>query len=298
MPTIRSSSRLGATLLGTTSLLTTTSVVALLLGAPAQAGQTITNQTVATVTNPAGQATTSIVITGSTVTGAVTNAGTITPGKQANVGDLTVTIALTVLGSTIGGGIANSGTINANSSGSSAFAINITGSTVSGGIANSGTIKATSGASQAIGLFLSGDIFGDIVGAGTSDTVTIDPTNNANNVFTYGNTISGVGATNIAANGNLALTAQGVVNNNIGVLAPRLRECGALDAARLPGWGAELQRLGHSDRPRRSRGRDRRELCGKLDAHRRPLLLEPARPTRLRQCLQGASEPELLTSWP
>ena len=63
------------------SLLATTSVAALLLAAPAQAGQTITNQTVATVTNPAGKATTSIVITGSTVTGAVTNAGTITPGK-------------------------------------------------------------------------------------------------------------------------------------------------------------------------------------------------------------------------
>ena len=63
------------------SLLAGTSIAALLLAAPAQAGQTITNQTVATVTNPAGNATTSIVITVSTVTGAVTNAGTISPGK-------------------------------------------------------------------------------------------------------------------------------------------------------------------------------------------------------------------------
>ena len=65
-------------------LLVTTSVAALLLAAPAKAGQTITNQTVATVTNPAGNATTSIVITGSTVTGAVANAGTISPGKVVN----------------------------------------------------------------------------------------------------------------------------------------------------------------------------------------------------------------------
>ncbi len=70
----------------TTSLLVTTSVAALLLAAPAKAGQTITNQTVATVTNPAGNATTSIVITGSTVTGAVANAGTISPGTLVGAG--------------------------------------------------------------------------------------------------------------------------------------------------------------------------------------------------------------------
>ncbi|MBV9518450.1 MAG: hypothetical protein JO068_10045, partial [Hyphomicrobiales bacterium] len=63
------------------ALLASTSLAALLLAAPAQAGQTITNQTVATVTNPVNHSTTSIVITGSTVMGAVTNAGTITPGK-------------------------------------------------------------------------------------------------------------------------------------------------------------------------------------------------------------------------
>jgi hypothetical protein len=61
------------------SLLAGTSIAALLLAAPAKAGQTITTPQ-ATVTNPAGQATTSIVINGTTVTGAVTNAGTISPG--------------------------------------------------------------------------------------------------------------------------------------------------------------------------------------------------------------------------
>jgi hypothetical protein len=61
------------------ALLATTSVAALLLATPARAGQAITTPQ-ASVTNPAGHATTSIVITGTTVTGAVTNAGTITPG--------------------------------------------------------------------------------------------------------------------------------------------------------------------------------------------------------------------------
>ena len=67
------------------ALLATTSLAALLLAAPAKAGQVITNQTVANVTNPAGNATTSIVINNSTVTGAVTNAGTITPGKPGGL---------------------------------------------------------------------------------------------------------------------------------------------------------------------------------------------------------------------
>ena len=48
---------------------------------PARAGQTIVNQTVPSVTNPVGQSTTSIIIINSTVTGAVVNAGTITPGS-------------------------------------------------------------------------------------------------------------------------------------------------------------------------------------------------------------------------
>ena len=105
-----------------------------------EAGQTITNQTVATVTNPAGNATTSIVINGSTVTGAVANAGTISPGTLVGTG----TVALSVTNSTIGGGITNTGTITANGANSNfATSINITGSTVSSGITNAGTINAS-----------------------------------------------------------------------------------------------------------------------------------------------------------
>ncbi|MBV8184835.1 MAG: hypothetical protein JOY76_09125, partial [Hyphomicrobiales bacterium] len=61
------------------SLLATTSVAALFIATPlpASAGKSIKNATVSSVSNAQGQATTSIVISGSTVTGAVTNAGTI-----------------------------------------------------------------------------------------------------------------------------------------------------------------------------------------------------------------------------
>ncbi|MBV9519579.1 MAG: autotransporter domain-containing protein [Hyphomicrobiales bacterium] len=58
-----------------------------------------------------------------------------------------------------------------------------------------------------------GTIAGDITGAGTSDTVNIAPTNNANNIFSYANTLSGVGTINLAAGANLALTSTGVINN-------------------------------------------------------------------------------------
>ena len=135
----------------------------------------ITNQTVATVTNPAGNATTSIVITGSTVTGAVTNAGTITPGKPgglsgfATAGDIrdeqhdrrwhcqyghdqrewrTVMSppSIFVNGSTVAGGITNAGTISAGQ-GSFGEGIFVIGSTISGGIANTGMITVSGGES-------------------------------------------------------------------------------------------------------------------------------------------------------
>ncbi len=93
------------------ALLATTSAAALLLGSVmAQAGQTITANT-SSVSN-AG-VTTSIVITNSTVTGVVTNTGTITPGTTANGGGGVTVTALAVINSSIGGGITNSGTINA-----------------------------------------------------------------------------------------------------------------------------------------------------------------------------------------
>ena len=120
-------------------LLASTSIAALLIALPARAGQTITNQTIPSVTNPAGQTTTSIIIINSTVTGAVTNAGTISPGKMIGGGK---TAAIGVASSTIGAGIMNTGAINVNGTGSAA-AINVTNSSVAGGITNTGAITVT-----------------------------------------------------------------------------------------------------------------------------------------------------------
>jgi hypothetical protein len=119
------------------ALLASTCVAALLLGVPARAGQAITTPQ-ASVTNPAGHATTSIVITGTTVTGAVTNAGTITPGTIAGGGGLNTGTALAVINSSVGGGITNSGVISVNG-GNGIFVQG--SSTVSGGITNTGAIN-------------------------------------------------------------------------------------------------------------------------------------------------------------
>jgi fibronectin-binding autotransporter adhesin len=150
-------------------LLATTSIAALLLGAatPAQAGQAVTNTTVATVTNPAGQATTSIVITGSTVTGAITNAGTIAPGK-VGVDPNGSTAALLVENSSVGGGIANTGTIAVNGANQRPIGIDIVGSIVTGGLANRGTINATTTNLIAVGIQIdaASTITGDIVNKG------------------------------------------------------------------------------------------------------------------------------------
>ena len=153
------------------ALLAGTSLMALaLLPPPALAGpgQTIANQTVATVTNPAGQSVTSIVITGSTVTGAVANAGTISPGKA-----VFVVTGLLVNTGMIGGGIANTGTINVSSAGS-VFGIFILGSTVSGGITNSGTITAkitaNSGFARANGI----EVADSTISGGVGDDLASD----------------------------------------------------------------------------------------------------------------------------
>ncbi|MBV9054364.1 MAG: autotransporter outer membrane beta-barrel domain-containing protein [Hyphomicrobiales bacterium] len=99
-------------------LLATTCVAALLLAAPAHAGQAITGQTVATVSNGTGQVTTSIVITGSTVMGAVTNAGTIAPGKVSPNGNAS-TVALAIFNSSVGGG--GFGALSVNAADSNSF---------------------------------------------------------------------------------------------------------------------------------------------------------------------------------
>ena len=135
---------------GAPSLLATTSVAALLLGnpLPASAGQSITNTTVSSVANPQGKSTTSIVVSGSTVTGTVSNAGTISAGMPS---------VLSIATSTVGGGISNSGMIN--SSGNGARGVNIgPANTIFNGIANgqNGVISAN-GAGQVTAVSIGQD---------------------------------------------------------------------------------------------------------------------------------------------
>jgi hypothetical protein len=164
-------------------LLTTTSVAALLFAVPTGAiagpgaGQTVNFQTVATVTNAAGQSITSIIIIGSTVTGAVTNAGTITPGKAIGV---VTTAAISVALSSVGGGVLNTGTISA--TGKFSIGIGIANTVLAkgaaaGALVNSGTITATGGSAGFGADLLSSVISGDV-----SNTSSISATG-ANNAF-------------------------------------------------------------------------------------------------------------------
>ena len=149
---------------GAPSLLATTSVAALLLGnpLPASAGQKINNMSVSSVAVGQGQATTSVIITGSTVSGAVTNAGTISAGAAS---------VLSIATSTIGGGISNSGMIN-----SSGRGVNIgPANTIFNGIANgpSGVINAN-GSGQVTALSIGQNtISGGVTNAGQINASTL-----------------------------------------------------------------------------------------------------------------------------
>ena len=153
------------------ALLATTSVAALLLGAPAQAGQSVTATTVASVSNPAGHNTTSIIITGSTVTGAVTNAGSISPGKAGFSGNSGIVLNA----STAGGGVLNSGTIDlSGGTGTNLNGINIAFSSITGGVVNAGAITLTGGNFNAgINVNVSDKVSGGAVTAGVVNSGTI-----------------------------------------------------------------------------------------------------------------------------
>ena len=169
--------------------------------------------TFTTLTNPLGAILPAVSVTkGASVNGAIVNLGFI--GNLKLPGPSTTGIL-------ISGGSVNQGIINVGTIAGTVAAIDVSGATGPTAIKQgagtiSGAIKLSANADTL--TINGGSVVGDIVGAGTTDTVNVDPVNNANNIFTYANTISGIGAINIASNANLALTAQGVLNNNIGVL--------------------------------------------------------------------------------
>ena len=162
------------------------------------------------LTNPAGNATTSIVITGSTVTGAVTtrerspgDAGRHQPAALA-VTNSTITGGLT-------GGITNSGTINAGHFG---FFI-VGGNNISGGIGNTGTITINaSGFGSGIGIDLS-TITGGIANNGTiAVLVSATPSVQANGRHVSSSSAFGIDVARGVSLSN-GLTNTGVISVNV-----------------------------------------------------------------------------------
>jgi hypothetical protein len=234
---------LAASRFSASALLATTSVAALLLGAPLPAwagGISVTNNPNGTsVSNPVNATVTSIIVDTSTLTGTISNAGTITPGVQSNFVGRNETAAISVTNSTIGQGIVNSGTITTNANnpnngaGDGVFVgrstissggiantnaitvtsiantgvtgIAITGSTVAGGtqaaITNSGTITARAVASFAAAIVIGNStITGDIVNSSTISATGLE----AVGVEVFSTTVTG----SITNGGSISTTAQ------------------------------------------------------------------------------------------
>jgi len=149
-----------------TALFATTSAASLLLAvtAPAEAGPgRIVNGNQSSVINSAGNATNFLFIQTSSVMGAVTNAGTITPGAVVP-GIFGTSAALAIVGSTIGGGIANSGTISAN--GAHGNGIVVKSDAITGGITSGGKISANGAYDNGIVVNGGGTVTGGITNGG------------------------------------------------------------------------------------------------------------------------------------
>ncbi|MBV9754543.1 MAG: hypothetical protein JO188_18635 [Hyphomicrobiales bacterium] len=180
--------------------LTNNSGMALTPGVASGAG------TFTTLTNPLGAILPAVSVTnGASVNGGIVNAGFIgAPGNPGSTGIL-------VSGGQLSQPIVNTGTIAG-----TVAAIDVSGASAATTITQSsgaiqGAIKLSANAD--VLTINGGTIAGDIIGEGTSDTVIIAPVGNPNDTFIYGNTISGISTINLGAGANLALTAQGVINN-------------------------------------------------------------------------------------
>jgi hypothetical protein len=113
-------------------LLATGSAAALIAGSSGPALAACSNIVTPPFTNPSGPPVSCVIVSGSSVSGGVTNSGTISPGGPTG-------ILITV--STFNGGVANSGTISASQNGILLADVAVFGST-GGGTTNSGTITA------------------------------------------------------------------------------------------------------------------------------------------------------------
>ncbi|MBV9976038.1 MAG: hypothetical protein JO105_11650, partial [Hyphomicrobiales bacterium] len=158
------------------ALLASTCVTALLLGALVEA-KNITvsgNPAAGAQINPAGSSITKITITNSTVTGGVTNNGTIKNSQP--------TTAIKIISSTINGGITNAGTIMVNGNtngpvlGIDFFANSKVIGGTAAGISNSGMLTVTSAKGPSFGIAVSttSAVIGGSNSAGVSNSGTIN----------------------------------------------------------------------------------------------------------------------------
>jgi fibronectin-binding autotransporter adhesin len=183
--------------------------------------------TFTTLTNPLGGILTAVSVTnGASVNGGIINAGFIgVPGTAAKTGIL-------VSGGELSQPITNTGTIAG-----TLAAIDLSNATASTTInQNAGSIVGAIKLSQHADVLNinGGMIQGDIIGLSDTNIVNIAPTNDANDTFTYGNTISGPLNVSLAAGANLALTAHGTIAAQTLTLAPTSRITG--NGAVTPGF--------------------------------------------------------------
>jgi outer membrane autotransporter protein len=145
-------------------LFVTTSIAALLLAIPAQAGHiTVNGGSVGPQINPQGGSITTILITNNAlVTGSVINNGTISQSTATGA-----PIGINIDQSTVTAGISNNGSISVTSSASVTIAvgIDVQNSAVTGGINNASAITAVvtaTGGGNAIGIAVGGNLAGGI----------------------------------------------------------------------------------------------------------------------------------------
>ncbi len=156
----------------------------------------------------------SLSVDASTVTGNITNNGSISQTNSVN----TDAGILITNGSGIGGSITNNGTMTISGSGSYAIGIFIDSSaSVVGNVVNTGTITASGASNGAFGIWNEGTITGNVVNSNTISTTGNNPTD----IINYGTitgALSNTGTlTAMATNGNVfgAIYTNGTITGGV-----------------------------------------------------------------------------------
>ncbi|MBV9566747.1 MAG: autotransporter domain-containing protein [Hyphomicrobiales bacterium] len=217
-------------------LFITTSIAALLLAVPSQAGNiTVNNMSVGPQTNPQGASiTTILILNNATVTGAVINSGTISQSTTTGA-----PIGINVDQSTVTQGINNNGSISVSTSAptvTAAVGISVQNSTVTGGISNASTIDAVvtaAGGGRATGIAVGANLTGGI--SNTSTISAMGPNPAVGISAGVGTVIGGinnmVGGMISAASTNSGATGVVVAGTTLTGAAAGVRNDGAISAS-------------------------------------------------------------------